>query len=162
MNKSIKPLYRKVNTKARGVHHNFGGDHKYERHLSKNKSTQMKKNVSRGLDYTPLYKFLLKNVGKNWSIIQSEAISRLLKSDKEKPIERMVYKSLENAPDTIRTGDNSYYSALYVDKNDILQIVNKSLNETSFIPSCSCCTHTFNGIAYTQKYNLEKILQKNN
>lgn len=28
-NKTKKPLYRKVNTKARGIRHNFGGDFKY-------------------------------------------------------------------------------------------------------------------------------------
>ena len=30
-NNQKAPLYRKVNTKARHVHHNFGGDFKYSR-----------------------------------------------------------------------------------------------------------------------------------
>ena len=31
MNKEKPKLYRKVNTKAHGVHHNFGGDYKDSR-----------------------------------------------------------------------------------------------------------------------------------
>ena len=30
-NNQKEPLYRKVNTRARNVHHNFGGDFKYSR-----------------------------------------------------------------------------------------------------------------------------------
>ncbi len=75
-----RSLYRKVNTKARGVHHLFGSDFRNSRHSSNSESTKMAKGKLRGLDYTPLFKFLLSKVGEKWNIVHSEAISRLDKS----------------------------------------------------------------------------------
>src|ERR1039458_7285436 len=83
----VKPLYRKVNTRARGVHHNSGGDAKYDRHTKDGMNKSMSKDVQRGLDYTPLYRFLLSKVGQNWNEIHSEAVSRL---DNEEPIYHLV------------------------------------------------------------------------
>ena len=60
-NNQKEPLYRKVNTKARNVHHNFGGDFKYSRHKKKETLEQTKGTMysskERGLDYTPLLDF---------------------------------------------------------------------------------------------------------
>ena len=62
-NNQKEPLYRKVNTKARNVHHNFGSDFKYSRNKKKETLEQTKGamygNKERGLDYTPLFRFLL-------------------------------------------------------------------------------------------------------
>jgi hypothetical protein len=145
-----KPLYRKVNTKARGVHHDFGES--YKRVKSPSKMTHK----DRGLDYTPLYKFLLSKVGSNWYDVYSEAISRLdskhYKTD-ENPIFYIVSQQIKNDDiGYVRIGESSYYSSLFIDKNNVLQKVNNALNETGLKPFCSCCTHTLNGKQFTQKY----------
>lgn len=138
--KEKKPLYRKVNTCTRGVHHQEGSDAKYDRNTKKGMSKSMKKCDKRGLDYTPLYKFLLSKVGQDWDAIHSEAISRL---DKEEPIYYMVARNEDEKCNI--WGDTSKYSKLYVDDNNILQKVYNVKNEMLY-PGCSCCTHTFNGI----------------
>jgi len=142
-----KPLYRKVNTKARGVHHLHGGDYKNSR--TRESGVGMRKGIHRGLDYTPLYKFLLSKVGHPWNKIHSEAVSRL---DKEEPIYWLVAKDYESANEVIRIGESSYFSGLYVDGDGILRVVNPDIDENTLEPLCKCCTHTFNGVLYTRKY----------
>ena len=85
MNK--KPLYRKVNTRAYGVHHWKGGDAKHDRNTKTGTQRSMKKGVQRGRDYTPLFKFLLSKIGKDWDKVYSEACARL---DTPEPISWMV------------------------------------------------------------------------
>jgi len=68
-------MYRIVNTRARGVHHYFGGD--YRNNRNKESSIGMSQGTQRGLDYTPLFRFLLSKVGSYWDDIHSEAVSRL-------------------------------------------------------------------------------------
>jgi hypothetical protein len=75
-----EPLYRKVNTRARGVRHNFGGEYRWRRGDSEDNRTGMARGVQRGLDYTPLFRFLLSRVGDDWDEVHSEAVSRLDKS----------------------------------------------------------------------------------
>jgi hypothetical protein len=146
MNKKKSKLYRKVNTKARGVHHNFGGDFKNSRNkkretLEQTKGTMFGKK-ERGLDYTPLFRFLLSKVGFNWDEVFSEAKSRL---DKTEPIFWIVALTENEKKDYIRIGESSYFSGLYIDDNAILQITNPNLKTIYMKPFCSCCTHTFNG-----------------
>lgn len=142
-----KPLYRKVNTKARGVRHNIGGD--YSSNRNRVSAIGMRQGVQRGLDYTPLFRFLLKSVGKHWDEVYSEAVSRL---DSKEPIFWMVSLDQENANETVRIGESSYYSGLYVDDDGVLKVVNPGINETTLEPICRCCTHTFNGKVFTKKY----------
>lgn len=145
-----KPLYRKVNTKARGVLHNKGGDYRHQRNAKHADAVGMKQGVQRGLDYTPLFKFLLSKVGKPWGEVHSEAISRL---DKEEPLYWMVSDGRETANTYVRIGESSYFSGLYVDADGILQIVDPEIGPDSLEPSCKCCTHTFNGVVFTKKYH---------
>jgi len=142
-----KPLYRKVNARARGVHHNHGDDYKNSR--NKKGAFGMRKGIQRGLDYTPLFKFLISKVGENWNDVHSEAVSRL---DKQEPISWLVFQDYESAEDVVRLGESSYYSGLYVDPSGILRVVNPKINEESLEPSCHCCTHSFNGIPFTKKF----------
>ena len=144
-------LYRKVNTKARGVFHRSDSDYRNNRNTKNSEFSKMAKDVQRGLDYTPLFRFLLSKVGHNWDLVFSEAISRL---DKKDPIFWMVSMGLDGAEDYIRIGESSYYSGLYVDENGLLQVVSPELDETSLDPTCSCCTHTFNGKPFTKKFKL--------
>ena len=96
----------------------------------------------RGLDYTPLHRFLLSRVGKPWLETKSEAFSRI---DDESQVWWMVAAPGEQRRDCVRTGENSYYSGLYVDEEGILRVVDPELTAETFLVSCTCCTHTFNG-----------------
>ncbi|WP_208598940.1 hypothetical protein [Photobacterium angustum] len=148
--KEKKPLYRKVNTRTRGVRHLHGSDYSKTRHRS-DVLTGMSKGLQRGLDYTPLYKFLLSKVGNCWNEIYSEAISRL---DKPDPIFNMVAKRQDLGNDIILESESTYFSGLYIDTDGTLQVVNPDINEDSLKPFCKCCTHTFNGIPFSQKYTV--------
>ena len=146
MNKEKSKLFRKVNTKTYNVHHNFGGDFKRTRNSKKETLEQTKGKMfgrkERGLDYTPLYRFLLSKVGSDWDTVFSEAKSRLNSSD---AIFGMVALREDEKEDFVRTGESSYFSGLYVDKSGILQISNPDLKAKDMKPFCNCCTHTFNG-----------------
>ena len=75
MKRETKPLYRKVNTRARGVRHDFGGDFKNSRNKKRENPEvtkgSMHGKVERGLDYTPLFRFLLSKVGLAWETVFS-------------------------------------------------------------------------------------------
>lgn len=146
MDKEKSRLYRKVNTRARGVHHNFGGDFKRTRNVKKESLQQVKGTMygskERGLDYTPLFRFLLSKVGSTWDEVYSEAKARL---DKPDPIFWIVALQESEKKDYVRVGESSYFSGLYVDDDGTLQITNPGLRAVDMTPFCSCCTHTFNG-----------------
>jgi hypothetical protein len=97
MNRDKKPLWRKENKLALHYRGNTGGEFRYSRHTKGDKKEGMGGKKQRGVDYTPLFKFLLSKVGQNWDSVYSEAISRL--------------------------GESSNYSCLFVDDNGILQLV---------------------------------------
>lgn len=150
-----EPLYRKENTTARGLHHRFGGDFRHTRSRVKSGRIEldaipMQQGVHRGLDYTPLFRFLLSKVGKNWDEVYAEAIDRL---DRKAPIFWMVALNETDEQDYIRTGEASYFSGLKVDHAGVLRLVNPSMNASSLTPFCPCCTHTFNGIRFTRSYS---------
>ena len=141
-----EPLYRKVNSRARGVRHHFGDDYKNVRHKHGPGQRSMKRGVQRGLDYTPLFRFLLSKVGSNWDDVYSEAVSRL---DRPEPIFWMVSLSKDEAEDYVRIGESTYFSGLYVDSGKVLRIVNPELKPQDMTASCTCCTHTFNGVRFS-------------
>lgn len=87
-------------------------------------------------------------MGKDWSEIHSEAVSRL---DQAEPIFWMVAKKEEDKKDIVRIGENSYYSGLYVDENNRLQKVAPQLTMDNFDLGCECCTQSFNGKARIPK-----------
>lgn len=148
-NNRKEPLYRKVNTRARNVHHNFGGDFKFSRNKKQETLEQTKGAMfgkkERGLDYTPLFRFLLSKVGKEWNEIFSEAKSRL---DKTEPVYWLVAINENDKEDFVRIGESSYFSGMYIDDEGILQLSNPILKPTDLKRNCECCTHTFNGIVY--------------
>ncbi|ARU03784.1 hypothetical protein CCO03_02985 [Comamonas serinivorans] len=150
-----EPLYRKVNTTARGVFHRFGADFSTTRRSvnageMELDAISMKKGVRRGLDYTPLFRFLLSRVGKNWDEVYSEAVARL---DRNDPIFWMVALREADAQEYFRSGEASYFSGLKVDEAGVLRVVNPSVGPGSLVPQCPCCTHTFNGIKFTRPYD---------
>ncbi|MFT6202930.1 MAG: spore maturation protein CgeB [Spirosomataceae bacterium] len=146
MNREKKPLFRKVNTRARSVRHDFGGDFKYSRNQKSDSVELIKGSMhskkARGLDYTPLFRFLLSKVGSDWNEVFSEAKSRLNKTE---PIYWIVALNENEKEDYKRIRESSYFSGLYVDKNRKLQLTNPSLQAEDLTPFCDCCTHTLNG-----------------
>lgn len=155
MNKEKKPLYRKDNTKARG-HDNRSTEHaRYDRHtkdgLRKSMQPHKPYRVKLGRDYNPLYMFLLSKIGQNWDEVFSEAKSRL---DVEDPIWYMVAEHEKDRTEhgTVRIGESTYFSQLYVDEEGILRVSRPEVTNETLYPSCSCCTHTFNGKKFTNKY----------
>ncbi|MEM8976234.1 MAG: hypothetical protein AAGD43_29560 [Pseudomonadota bacterium] len=154
MNGRKKPLYRKVNTRTRGVFHHRGGRSREERNTKAAKTNEamrgsMHQGQQRGLDYTPLFRFLLSKVGEDWDVVHSEAVSRL---DKEEPIWWMVARTEDKKPATVGIGESTYFSGLYVDENNRLAIVDPSIKVEDLEPDCSCCTHTFNGVPFVKKF----------
>ena len=145
-NHTKKPLYRKVNTRARGVHHHHGQD--YDRHANDRENIlgTMHSKTRRGLDYTPLFRFLLSKVGQPFDDIFSEASSRLDHTD---PIFWLVAKQEHLRQPFVRIGESSYYSGLYIDDEGLLQRVDPNLTAKSMTPLCTCCTHTFNGTPFS-------------
>jgi hypothetical protein len=146
MDRKKPKLYRKVNTKAKGVHHDFGGDFKDTRNSKRESIQQVKGTMfgakQRGLDYTPLFKFLLSKTGSKWDDVFSEAKSRL---DKQEPIFWIVALHEDEKKDYVRIGESTYFSGLFVDDNNVLQLVNPNLKAVDMTPFCDCCTHTLNG-----------------
>ena len=152
------PLFRKENTTAHRPQRRIGGDYRDQRHakdqaLSDAKRSSMHAKVHRGRDYTPLFKFLLAHVGKPWNEVHSEAVTRL---DRPEPIFWLVALTERDRREFVRVGESSYYSGLYVDDSGFLQRVNPKLEPSSLAPNCKCCTHTFNGIRFTQPFRLSE------
>jgi hypothetical protein len=146
--KTKNPLYRKVNSRAGRSCHG-GGDFKHDRNTKKFKNfggslAKMKLGKRHGLDYTPLYKFLLSKVGQPYEEVYKEAISRL---DNPEPIKHIVRK--QNDDGYVRVGESSWYSSLFEDDDGILRVVDPKINASNFKPMCNCCTHTFNGVVCT-------------
>jgi hypothetical protein len=137
------PLYRKENTTAHGVRHRSGGNFRDERKSrlpiqAESNRTKMHGKVQRGLDYTPLFRFLL-----------SKVKERL---DKTEPIFWLVALREHEREDYVRIGESSYYSGLFVNEDGTLQVVNPSIGPSSLQPTCKCCTHTFNGTPFTKPF----------
>ncbi len=150
------PLYRKLTRGSYRNHHLKETIHyRYVRHNKHGKKTTMKHapNTGGNLDYTPLYRFLLSKVGKDWNAVYSEAVQRL---PIEKPIWRIVEKDVEIIEGAakykerqdgfvraiIGTGESAFFHTLYIDENNLLQFIDKT---ATIKPTCTCCTWTLNG-----------------
>jgi hypothetical protein len=145
-----EPLFRKVNTRARGVHHHFGKDYRHERNTKREKEAKdsevthgsMHGRKNRGLDYTPLFRFLLSKVGGIWDEIYSEAVSRL---DRPEPIFWLVALQEHERKEYVCLGESTYFRGLYVDEDGRLRLVNPDLIPEQVTVYCQCCTHTLDG-----------------
>ncbi|ENG6105392.1 MULTISPECIES: hypothetical protein [Serratia] len=160
-----KMLFRRENTTARGaIRH--GGEYRWQRHkkhaIDENLPMRegMHGRMQQGIDYTPLFKFLLRNVGQPWIDVHREAISRL---DKEEPIFYLVALQRKNWSSYVRYGESSYYSGLCIDEQGLLQKVNPEFTAEDVPVRCRCCTYTFNGerVPVTEK-NWLKPYEKEN
>lgn len=159
MRRSIQkePLYRKVNTRTHHHHHATGPDYRHDRNSKRETQAidaevprgKMKQGVRRGLDYTPLFRFLLSKVGAGWSEVYSEARSRI---DQEAPIFWLVARTEAEKKPVVRIGEASYFSGLYVDEAGTLALVDPNVKNRDLAPSCRCCTHTFNGEVLQRRF----------
>jgi hypothetical protein len=143
-----EPLYRKVNTQTHRVHHDTGGNFRTGRKAlgeSDASRSPMHGKSRRGLDYTPLFRFLLSKVGSEWDSVYSEAVARL---DRPDPIFWLVARHEHERQEKVRVGESSYYSGLYIDDAGILRLVNPDLRARDLVPYCTCCTHTLNGVRF--------------
>lgn len=144
------PLYRKVNTQTHGVHH-AAGDHRTGRSAQESNPASrgpMHGKRKRGLDYTPLFRFLLSKVGSEWNDVYGEAVARL---DRPDPIFWLVARHEAERRDVARIGESSYFTGLYVDDDGILRVVDPDLRPEGMVPSCTCCTHTLNGVRFGER-----------
>ena len=156
-----EPLFRKVNTRTRGVHHLRGPDFAWVRNSKAEGRAEaegvtrgkMVQGVARGLDYTPLYRFLLSKVGQDWPAVDAEARSRL---DRPDAIFRMVALRQEDGERLFRSGETSYFSGLFVDGGSRLALGDPTLTEDDLEPGCPCCTYTLNGKTFTQACNADR------
>ena len=145
-NKKDNLLYTKLNKNTRLYEYYYTttkNRYRYNRHskdMDKANKKSHKNNTncsySRIYDYSPLYKFLLKNVGNNWSEIFRVCQSKL--NDME-PITKMVInvntrglvidnvdiKNINQYTPYFKSGPNTCFSTLYVDENNIIQYVDK-------------------------------------
>ncbi len=148
-----EPLYRKVNTTAHNASHRSMGDFRDDRRskaFAQSEATRLSMHGKsrRGLDYKPLFQFLLSKVGQPWVAVHAEAVSRL---DQEEPIFWLVAQHEEDREDVVQVSESSYFSGLYVDEAGVLQKVNPAVGSQTLKPRCACCTHTFNGKPFSQK-----------
>ena len=141
-----KPLYRKVNTRARGVRHDGGGDYRDARGRGGASGRRsMGATRRRGLDDTPLFRFLLSKVGEPWDGVFSEAVARL---DRPDPVFWLVALDPADRREVVRVGPATYFSGLTVDDDGVLRRVNPDLGPGDLTPACSCCTHTLDGVRF--------------
>lgn len=151
-----EPLYRRVNTRTHGVHHG-GGEARWDRNSKEATRDErlrgsMHAGKRHGLDYTPLFRFLLSKVGQDWGAIHAEAVARLDQTD---PIWWMVAQNPHEERPFFLTGESTYWSKLRVDADNRLVKVDPDLTVERMEPSCACCTHTFNGVRFVRPYRPE-------
>ncbi|MEO0823754.1 MAG: hypothetical protein AAF074_25510 [Pseudomonadota bacterium] len=109
----------------------------------------MHKKHSHGLDYTPLFRFLLSKIREGWSAAHREAVDRL---DREEPIFWLVARQREDGQPFVRIGERTYFTGLYVDDDNRLALVDADLTVEQMTPFCPCCTHTLNGVPFVRRY----------
>lgn len=155
-----KPLWRKINRTVYGTYR-LNTAEKYSRNKKEDvvKKTKMNASTKYGdLDFTPLYKFLLKNIGNSWDTVKSEALSRLPKDivQYEDPFNGVVLDYSEYLGLTEFAYNNSFFSGghtsmfsqLYVNEEGLLALVNPELSGESIAKIYSLYpdkTYTFNG-----------------
>lgn len=161
-----KKLYRKENKSSLSYigHKDTGGDFRHDRNTKRLKNFEgnrwkMSSRKERGVDFTPLYKFLLSKVGEDFDEVYSEAMSRM--DGKRAPIFWMIVENtyieegiLKNSNGTIVRPDfnneEAKFSTLYIDDENKLRKVS-DLNKSEFkLESCGCCTQSLDGIPYVR------------
>ena len=150
-----RPLFRRQNRTAHRAPCGYGGEYRWQRNTKSEKTSEathagMGPKHRHGLDYTPLFKFLLSKVGDDWNTVHSDAVSRL---DREEPINWIVSQQGDDALAVVRVGESTYFSGLYITPENRLAVVAPEIGVEDIYPSCPCCTHTFNGIRVPNRFD---------
>ncbi|RZJ07676.1 MAG: hypothetical protein EON50_20930 [Acidovorax sp.] len=125
-----------MNTTAYRVHHGRGGDFSDGRNARATQSDEAVRSPMHGrrqlgLDYTPLFRFLISKVGAQWDGVYSEALARL---DRPDPIFWLVARRPHERRRYVLVGESSYYNGLYVDDAGVLQLVDRVVGPSSLVP----------------------------
>ncbi|HGE4354010.1 TPA: hypothetical protein ACGK4L_004773, partial [Escherichia coli] len=106
------------------VPHLHGGEYHWGRSKNKRVNSEhpyilpMSGKINYGLDYSPLFMFLLRKTGEKSDQVYSEAILRL---DLPDPTFFLVALHETDQRNFVRCGKSSYYNGLYVDENGYLK-----------------------------------------
>lgn len=187
-----KPLYRKVSKTTHNgcAHASYENNPRssYSRHtkngMQKSMRTRSNNNGNGLYDYTPLYKFLLKQEGKDWNDVWQECQSRL---NTVEPIFKMVVNVNKNGlvndnvpvlgiePPSLdwkgrdvaetlkkcfRYGEGTYFSKMYVNENNTLQFVDKNYKTGPNYEIERKWGETYNGELYETYKRTEKKVRK--
>lgn len=135
-----EPLFRRQNKLATNYRGDTGGEFRHERNSKQMKefegSRMPMRGKNRGVDYTPLFRFLQSSEGRLFDEVHSESVSRL---DTAEPIFWLV---VDDGSAIVRVSEATYYHAMCVDDEGILRFVDKS---ATMEPYCTCCTTTLDG-----------------
>ena len=66
----------------------------------------------------------------------------------------LVARQPHEQRDTVRIGESTFYSGLYIDDDNRLAVVNPAITPETMVPGCACCTHTLNGVRLTRRPDL--------
>lgn len=146
---NTQKLYRSVNTTTRHHSNNPGAEYRGKRNAKKLSNELLPQRESmhgkqnRGRDYTPLFHFLLKQIGQPWDEVFSKASARL---DTTEPVFWLVALHEHQRRDLVCIDESSFYPGLFVDENGRLQQVNPAITGKDVEVTCRCCTLTFIGV----------------
>jgi hypothetical protein len=126
--KEIKPLYRKENKRSLRTSYyvKTGGEARWYRN-SKQEKEDIENEVTRqkipkkklDMDFSPFYNYLVSNVGSNADEVFRNAVPRM--PDVATTKQCWDYMFGKDSGEIHRMGENSYWSALYVDDEGLIQ-----------------------------------------
>lgn len=146
-----KPLYRKEKKTGLMTQYyvNRGGEYRWERSKSVTPNRvydalkQQMKSRKLGMDWQPLYNFIMSNVGCNYDETYSKALKRCNKFRDE--FNKHWAYLFNDDRDIVRLGENTYYSALTIDEFNNIQIRNTGAEPIKGGSFSFGYTHSFNG-----------------
>jgi len=71
--------------------------------------------------------------------------------DTTDPVFWLVARSSNVARDFVLVGESSYFSGMFINPEGILQLARPELTAEDMVATCTCCTHTFNGVRFGNK-----------
>lgn len=149
MKTKIKPLYRKRSKDKDRI----CPQSKWDRNTKKGIRKSLASKRWDDFDYTPLYNYLLTQIGEDFNVIHSYVQKRVNNINRIYDIIKPSTYKLSY----VRVSENAYYSALYIDEYNTLKKINPNFNIEHMYPFCSCCTHTFNNKIVTNVCTWDKL-----
>lgn len=175
-----EPLYRRVNTRTRGVRHVGGGEYRWTR--TREDTAALRDGAvgddeddaadapARAARPKPGSKpvrtgmHAARHRGHDYTPLFRFLLARVgepweevyreaaSRLDRPEPIFWLVARREEERKPFVRIGESAYYSGLCIDDEGRLARVDPALRVEHMRPSCPCCTHTFNGVPFVRRY----------